>query len=238
MRGRVFITGDKHGTFTPLFGFAERTALTPADILIIAGDAGYIWDEKYPYAMETLRQIFPGEIAFVDGNHENHALLGGMEICIWNGGRVHRAAEGVYHMMRGEVYSIYGENYFAFGGARSVDKDRRREGVSWWKEEEPSPEEVEYGRAKLMAHWDEIDYVVTHESPLCARAHIAREKRIDADYNLPAVLEGWYRAISGAGRLKKWYFGHMHEDRLVFADLRGIYQDILRIGEETPIRWA
>ena len=97
---------------------------------------------------------------------------------------------------------------------------------------------MEYGGARLAAHKEEIDYVITHESPLCARAHIAREKRIDADYALPAVLEEWYRSISGVGRLKKWYFGHMHEDRLVFPDLRGIYQDILCIGEETPIRWT
>ncbi|HBF64547.1 MAG TPA: metallophosphatase, partial [Clostridium sp.] len=27
--------------------------------------------------------------------------------------------------MRGEIYSIYGNNFFTFGGARSIDKDRR-----------------------------------------------------------------------------------------------------------------
>lgn len=65
---------------------------------------------------------------------------------MWNGGKMHRAGERVYHLMRGEVYTIYGDHYFIFGGARSVDKDRRTEDVSWWKEEEPAPEELEYGR--------------------------------------------------------------------------------------------
>ena len=53
MSGRVFVTGDKHGTFVPLFGFAEKTELYDTDILIIAGDAGYIWDENYKYAVES-----------------------------------------------------------------------------------------------------------------------------------------------------------------------------------------
>ena len=44
MTERVFITGDKHGTFTPLCGLAEKTVLYESDILIIAGDAGYVWN--------------------------------------------------------------------------------------------------------------------------------------------------------------------------------------------------
>lgn len=87
MTGRVLITGDKHGTLAPLFGLAEKTPLYATDVLLIAGDAGYVWDQDYPYTLETLRQIFPGTVAFIDGNHENHALLNGMETCLWNGGR-------------------------------------------------------------------------------------------------------------------------------------------------------
>lgn len=45
MTGRIFITGDKHGSLVPFFGLAQRNELTPADILLIAGDAGYVWRE-------------------------------------------------------------------------------------------------------------------------------------------------------------------------------------------------
>ena len=143
MTERVFITGDKHGTFTPLFGLAEKTVLYESDILIIAGDAGYVWNKSYKNNIDSLQQIFPGQIAFIDGNHENHALLNSMEVSIWNGGKVHLAGERIIHLMRGEIYSIYGRNYFTFGGARSVDKDRRVEGESWWSEEEPTKAEIE-----------------------------------------------------------------------------------------------
>ena len=238
MTGRIYITGDKHGTFVPLFSLAEKVELRDTDILIIAGDAGYVWNEDYRYNVESLQQIFPGTITFIDGNHENHALLNSFEIIQWNGGKAHCVGERVYHLMRGEVYSIYGNNFFTLGGARSVDKDRREEGVSWWKEEEPTQEEIEYGRKQLIHHADEIDYVITHESPLFARSHISRPKRIDEDYHLPALLDEWYEIISKAPRLKKWYFGHMHVDQLITPQLRAVHNDILLVGDEEPVRWS
>ena len=238
MTERVFITGDKHGTFTPLFGLAEKTVLYESDILIIAGDAGYVWNKSYKNNIDSLQQIFPGQIAFIDGNHENHALLNSMEVSIWNGGKVHLAGKRIIHLMRGEIYSIYGRNYFTFGGARSVDKDRRVEGESWWSEEEPTKAEIEYGKDKLLKNLSDIDYVITHETPLFARAFISREKPVDDDYELPVVFDEWYNIISESERLKKWYFGHMHVDKAITEKLRGVHNDILDIKSESQIRWV
>ena len=246
MTGRIFITGDKHGTFSPLFGLAQHNELYNTDILLISGDAGYVWTERYATSLETLQQLFPGSIAFVDGNHENHTLLGRMDIEQWNGGRVHRVGERVYHLMRGELYTIYGNTIFAFGGARSVDMDRmedgfswwKEEGASWWPEEEPTPEEIEYGKRQLASHLDQIDYVITHETPRFARASIARSKAIDADYLLPSLFDEWYQMLEKSPRFKKWYFGHMHVDQLITPKLRALYNNILPLGQEEKVRWA
>lgn len=238
MTGRVFVTGDKHRTFVPLFGLAEKQELRETDILIIAGDAGYVWDKDYPHDVESLEQVFPGIIAFIDGNHENHQILNSFPVSRWMGGNIHRIGARVFHLMRGEVYSIYGRNYFVFGGARSVDKDRRKEGVSWWREEEPSPEEMAYGREQLERYRDEIDFVITHETPLFARGHISRQKPIDGDYRLPEVLEEWYRRMEGAPRFKKWYFGHMHVDQKIAPNLMGLHHLILNAEDETSLRWV
>lgn len=238
MTGRIFITGDKHGAFMPLFGLVENNDIKDTDILIIAGDAGYVWNQDYHSKAETVRQIFPGTVAFVDGNHENHALLGGMEVVTWNGGRAHRVGENLYHLMRGEIYSIDGVNIFTFGGACSSDKDRRTEGESWWREEVPDEEEISYGRQQLMKNLDEIDYVITHETPRFAREPIARKKPVDEGYMLWAHLEDWYQMISEGKRFKKWYFGHMHVDQEITPKLRALHNDILTIGEEKRIKWA
>lgn len=238
MTGNIFITGDKHGSFLPIFGIAEKNQITEADILIIAGDAGYVWNEDYIYKVETLQQIFPGTIAFIDGNHENHVILNDLEVCRWNGGKVHRVGDRVFHLMRGELYSIFGNTFFVFGGARSVDKDRRVEGESWWPEEEPTPKEIRNAEAHLMTHLNEIDYVITHETPRFARSPISREKPIDDDYHLPAILDVWYDAISEGSRFKKWYFGHMHVDQVITPKLRALHTDIRLIGTDELVKWG
>lgn len=238
MSGRVLITGDKHGTFRPFFGLREHQSLLESDVLLIAGDAGYVWDRNYPWSLETLEQLFPGTVAFIDGNHENYALLAGLPEERWNGGRVHRAGERVFHLMRGEIYRIYGHTVFTFGGARSVDRDQRQEGKDWWPEEEPTAEELAWGRRQLLAHREEIQYVVTHETPRLARAAITRRKAIAEDYRLPEALEEWYRILEGAPSFRQWYFGHLHADQRITKQLRGVHNDVLVLGEETALRWA
>ena len=167
MAGTIYITGDKHGTMLPLFGLASNNDLQKEDVLIITGDAGFVWDETYGKTIATLEQTFPGTTVFVDGNHENHDLLNAMEIMEWNGGRVHKVGERVFHLMRGEVYTICGQTIFAFGGARSSDRsDRRIEGISWWKGEEPTPEEIAYGTEQLKRCLPKLDYVITHDETL------------------------------------------------------------------------
>ena len=63
-------------------------------------------------------------------------------------------------------------------------------------------------------------------------------KEIDEGYNLPALLDSWYKTVINAPRLKKWYFGHMHVDKLITPKLRGVYNDFLLAGDEKPIPWA
>ena len=41
---------------------------------------------------------------------------------------------------------------------------------------------MEYGREQLINNIDNIDYVITHETPLLARKYISRQKPIDEGY--------------------------------------------------------
>ena len=176
--GKVYITGDKHGSLRPFFGLAERGAVKKEDIIIITGDAGYVWDDEYMLKIDTLEQLCPGTIAFIDGNHENHPLLDNLEVSMWNGGRVHRIGDRVLHLMRGEIYTIFGEKYFTFGGARTVSRYVEGvEGIDWFLREEPDADELKSAERVLTDHLEDIDYVITHEAPLMARDHISRVKR-------------------------------------------------------------
>lgn len=238
MAGKVYITGDKHGSFLPIEGIVHNNEITEDDVLIIAGDAGYVWDENYPYRVKTLAHTFPGTVAFIDGNHENFTILNGLEVVKWCGGKAHLVGERVYHLMRGEVYNINGHKIFTFGGAVSSDRDRRVLGESWWEEEVPTLEEIEYGRKKLMENLDKIEYVITHESPASLRPLFKRWKPIDPDYHLPVVLDNWFELLSGAKKFKKWYCGHMHEDKLLKPQMRVIHNNITLLGDENLVKWA
>ena len=113
--------------------------------LIIEGDFGAIWNantldrDLYPY------EKLPFTVLFIDGNHENFDILNSYPVTKWNGGNVHIIRKNIIHLMRGQVFNIEGKTIFTFGGGTSIDKYRREEHISWWKEEIPSKEEINEG---------------------------------------------------------------------------------------------
>ena len=119
----VFITGDTHGDWTRLKHPNLRNyTLTSEDTIIVAGDFG-IWDASARQRKElnSLARC-PYTILFCDGNHENFDMLeNDFPIVDFKGGKAHQIRENIFHLMRGEVFSIEEKKYFAFGGARSHD---------------------------------------------------------------------------------------------------------------------
>ena len=169
----ILITGDTHGTidFNKLKTLPMKIKdLTYNDYVIIAGDFGGVWSEK------TLEQDLyhykklPFTVLFVDGNHENFDLLNSYEVEYWNGGKIHRIAKNIIHLMRGQVFEIDGKTIFTFGGAISIDKVHRKEHISWWKEEMPTIEDLEvYQRLAIIDMKEslfkyEIDISLDNES--------------------------------------------------------------------------
>lgn len=135
----IYITGDLHGTAE--YGRNRLSArcwpqgrdLSRDEIVIVAGDFGYVWDGSRidAYWLKWLEEK-PWTTCFVDGNHENHALLGSLPKRMWNGGRVHEVMPHVLHLMRGQVFDIDGLSIFTMGGASSHDREWRTEGESLW----------------------------------------------------------------------------------------------------------
>ena len=99
---------------------------------------------------------------FLDGNHENFDLLNQYPVVDYLGGKAHKISENIYHLMRGEIFTIDGNKYFCMGGAESTDKEGRQEHISWWKEEIPSYAEMKHGMDNLEKHNWEVDYILTH----------------------------------------------------------------------------
>ena len=243
-----YITGDTHGMTDweklNTTNFPEQKYMSDYyDLLIIVGDFGGIWDgaEQDNYILKTYNKRNFTTL-FIDGNHENHDLLDKYPVEEWNGGKVHKISDRVIHLMRGQVYNIFGTTFFTMGGAESTDKEYRKEGESWWAREMPSDEEYEEALKNLAKDNFEVDIVLTHCAP---EGYIG--KNMSAVYSsdisrLPAnnmavvvdrsgnkLTEFLDSLITEHGlKFKHWYFGHYHRDMswdkfsLVFSNIKSI----------------
>ena len=226
----IFITGDTHGSeFSKLNtkNFKIQKELTKDDYVIITGDFGLVWDNsnQEKYWLKWL-EAKPFTILFVDGNHENFDLLNDYEIEYWHGGKVHKIRENIIHLIRGQIYEIDNEKILTFGGAETVDKERRKEGKTWWKEEIPSEEEFNEAIANLKNN--NIDYIISHTCD----SFTLKVLNSAFPYKLNAGTVNFYLdEIKRISNYKKWYFGHFHEDIEINNKHRVIYNDVIKIGE-------
>lgn len=85
-------------------------------------------------------------ICFLDGAHENFDMLDSYTPYRWKGGNTHKIADNIYHLMRGEMFMFENKTFFVMGGGESEDKDMREDGVSWWKAELPTAEDLKTAR--------------------------------------------------------------------------------------------
>lgn len=243
----IFVTGDTHGRtdiakleprFWPL---GQR--LTRDDFLVICGDFGAYWDGgARDRAILDWYESYPWTTLWVDGNHENFDLIDALPVSTRFGGRVQVDSEHphVIHLMRGEVYDLPVEDgitarAFVMGGAPSIDRAWRTEGVSWWPQEMPSDEEYANAVANLeRADWS-VDFVFTHEVPRLAMVDaLAWDYEVEGADPETTELDGFLQYVDDkldAERLSMWYAGHYHIDREVMDEQHCVlYDAIVQLG--------
>lgn len=221
----LYITGDTHGNFDRILKWTETAKPNKGkDFLFILGDFGYIWDNKRTsFEKDNLDFIscLPFTTLIIDGNHENHERLNSMRVVNFSGGKAHKVYDSIYHLMRGQVYEIAGKRIFTFGGASSIDKHLRTEGISWWKEEEFNYCEANTAYENLNNVGWEVDYVLTHSAPFSIR-----DKLFES--NKPSSTERMLEAMLRNIKFKRWYFGHYHIDKKM-DNFTAMYENIERM---------
>ncbi len=219
----VFITGDTHGEYKR-FENRKLKKLTENDCLIICGDFGFIWNNSKS-ERDNLRKICEKKYKtlFVEGTHENFSLLAVYPVVEIYGGRARKIGGNLYQLLRGEIYSIDGKSFFAFGGGDSEDKELRRENGTWWKEELPSMIEMQYAVEKLDKADRKVDYVITHEPSLTDMAHVNRTCKVNP-------LSTFFDELEHNISYKRWYFGSLHiNKKLKNTKSHCLFTDIVRI---------
>lgn len=227
--GSIYLTGDTHAAVERLI-FIDDSEMTKEDIVIVLGDFGVVWQEQSLMTDFVLEQLSKKNFttAFLDGNHENFTELKHLEtIEDWCDGKVGMLPYGIIHLLRGEIYNINGRRVGVCGGANSIDKFRRTEGLSWWADEEITDQDIDHFITNLKGNLN-LDLVLTHDCP-CSLVPVVKLYSGVNDSDAPSNSQRELEKIYDKVKFKKWYFGHWHINQIINEQFECLYKEIKEV---------
>ena len=187
--------GDSHGKFNTFNRVASDAIAALAvsggsvDELISVGDFGF-WPTIFSFKNETGLPV-----RFIDGNHEDHEALKTFSFPNENW--------ECRHIRRGTIEN----NTFFMGGATSIDRAQRKQGIDWFPEEN-----ISYGETNAAfdaieaADAKEIKIFVSHDMPSHVVKYVAPSAALDRDSNRRTLSELLYVLP----HVKAYVHGHHH----------------------------
>lgn len=222
----IYIVGDTHGTWTNILKVINKYDIHN-DVVIVAGDFGFIWngDTKDLFKLQKRFSERNCVLTFVDGNHENFERLYKYPEVKWCGGSTHKISENIFHLMRGQVFTIFGKTFFTMGGAHSIDKLQRINRISWWEEEDITYTDVNTGIDNLALVDNKVDYVITHTCPEFIKSEFIYWGKDKMEHNAnEKILSEFSKMLT----FSHWYFGHYHLDKTLY-DYTCLYNEVVEI---------
>ncbi len=220
----IYVTGDTHG-IASRFEDPRLRKLKHGDTLIICGDFGFLWNGSKE-EMNVLKRLSKKKynICFVDGTHENFDMLSKLKIKKWNGGKVHHIAANIFHLMRGQVFTIEGTKIFTMGGGESPDIDIRFEMDTWSDMEIPTREELVEGVDNLQKYDGKVDLIITHEPPAKIKDFLLLHTGSDASIT---AINTYLEDVSRICTFEHWYFGSLHLDKFISTSHICVFNNII-----------
>lgn len=215
------ITGDQHGEFSAINVWLRHYQRKPFNTLLIAGDAGYVWNPQNIKEQKSIKAIdgLPFDVLVIPGNHENYEVIYQAPLEDYCGGLVYRISEKLRYAQHGHLFHIDGHSIFTFGGAESIDKERRIDRQSWWKEEIPNYADCARAATTLEAYRAQ-----PVSEPLTIVTHTVPEDIIDtlhlSYYEYGKFNDPTSRMLTQIRSLLPttpvtWFFGHFHRDGII-----------------------
>lgn len=181
--GPIRLVGDVHGRFAEFHRILDAS---PYPVLQV-GDLGVGFGN--PTGEEILLER--DSWWFIRGNHDNP------EVCRNMGAHL----PGCY---------MAADRMFVMGGAKSIDRAERTEGLDWWPDEEEGYNELSH----LLREWGmtQPEFVVTHEGPFWVVQAMFR-------YAAPftSVTSRFLDLLLEIHRPKVWVFGHHHKSASLWS---------------------
>lgn len=152
---RVAVCGDWHGDAAWVRTLAKALPRLAPDVHTIL-QLGDWW--MTPEADSPLVEAGIDRVYVTVGNHENFGEI--TPLLAAHPGAAVRLSDITWILPRPARLTVGGRMVLSLGGASSVDKAWRREGVNWWPDEDVTDEQA---RAAIAG--GDADLMLTHESP-------------------------------------------------------------------------
>lgn len=238
---RIFVTGDVHGDSVGRLStgnFPKGKDLNRDDLVFIAGDFGTIWAETpqttkaEQYTLDWL-ETKPFTVMVVGGNHENWDRLRSLPIVEKFGVKLGEIRSNVFFVPNGTLIEYAGKKIFCFGGAMSTDRGGLEpgrvyleEGISWWRGEIPTKEEMDFGLDNLEKAGNKVDIIITHTMPVeCIDEFVMINGYHKVRTEDPTAK--FLSFVRENTEYDKWFCGHFHCDHLFWDNVQCLYHGIV-----------
>lgn len=161
---RVLILGDSHCDLEHIDFAYDKAERFDCDAIFVVGDFGYWSNFKEGQnfllfcALRAARTEIP--LYFLDGNHEYHPDLLAMVEDEGREGFI-ELEQHFYYSPRGNTWEWDGVKFMSVGGAHSIDRMARTDGIDWFEAELITEEDVEYASTQ-----GQVDVLLSHDAPL------------------------------------------------------------------------
>lgn len=216
---RILLAGDLHMNTLAALQVIDHAQMVRADLVLQLGDFGF-WPrgntdsgQKYLRKVDAKLAASGLDLWFVPGNHEDWPALAQLPLGE-DGLRI--IAEHVREIPIGHRWTWGSACWLGVGGAPSVDKHLRTEGVDWFPEEEVTERQV-----AAMIAGGPADVVVAHDAPMGTeflgrrlQQHLDPWERkswwpVSAQARADAHQERLRRVLDGV-EATRWFHGHHH----------------------------
>lgn len=204
----ALMLGDTHGNYEAIQYAVDVCNSQSITCIFQLGDFGY-WPrfntgEIFLEATQALLKVNGITMYFIDGNHEDHTALRAVSV---NDNGVAEIGSNLFYLTRGSVHEFGKSKVAAFGGAYSIDRAWRTEGINWFETETCVPEELDRFNGKTA------DVLLSHDAPSSVDLQLQwalQGRGIYRQYK-DAELQRQYieQAVNTLG-VKQVFHGHHH----------------------------
>lgn len=186
-QNQVRFIGDVHGKWSRYSKLIEEV---PRSIQVGDFGVGFRSRIKSGCTEPPQESMSKGDHKFIRGNHDNPEYCRGHACWIPDGA-----------VLDGKIFCV--------GGAYSIDKHYRTEGIDWWPDEELSYKEL----CEMLDIYEKVrpQVVVSHEAPECMvnkMCSVGGFRKLD----IPSPTRKVFDNMLEIHRPELWIHGHWHVD--------------------------